>query len=134
MPTKKNRRIKSLNREINSMIRNLINSKENAFRHGQSNNEDLLGLLLHSSNQNKLMETEDKAEDKGLTVEDVIEECKQFYFAGQETTSSWLTWTMIILAMHPNWQQKAREEVLQVCGRKIPDYEAISQLKIVRVL
>ena len=58
-----------------------------------------------------------------MTVDDVIEECKLFYFAGQETTATLLTWTMILLSMHPNWQEKAREKTL--------DFEAINHLKIV---
>lgn len=69
--------------------------------------------------------------DNGLSIEEVIEESKQFYLAGQETTSSWLTWTIIVLAMHPDWQEKAREEVLQVCGKKEPNFEATTRFRIV---
>lgn len=61
----------------------------------------------------------------------MIEECKLFYFAGQETTTDLLTWSIIVLSMHPNWQDKARAEVLEICGTKTPDLEAINRLKIV---
>lgn len=63
-----------------------------------------------------------------MKIEDVIEECKLFYFAGQETTANWLTWTIIVLSMHPDWQEKARHEVLQICGKKTPDLKDISHL------
>jgi cytochrome P450 len=66
-----------------------------------------------------------------LSIEEVIEECKQFYLAGKETTSSWLTWAMIVLALHPEWQEMAGEEVLQVCGQKEPNFEVLIHLKIV---
>uniref|UniRef100_A0A2N9HMX7 Cytochrome P450 n=1 Tax=Fagus sylvatica TaxID=28930 RepID=A0A2N9HMX7_FAGSY len=114
IPTKKNRRRRELDREIKSMLRNLIERRVNATTIGESTDDDLLGLLLQSSSQNNLPENASGTKDNGLSIEEVIEESKQFYLAGQETTSSWLAWTMIVLAMHPDWQEKAREEVLQV--------------------
>jgi cytochrome P450 len=131
VPTKKNRRRRELDREIKSMLRNLIQRKVNAMRNGESRVDDLLGLLLQSDNQSSPPGNESGTKENGLSIEDVIEECKQFYLAGQETTSSWLVWTMIVLAMHPDWQEKAREEVLLVCAKKEPNFEAIGHLKIV---
>lgn len=104
------------------------------MRTGETNDEDLLGLLLHSNNENSLESTASNKNNMHMTMEEIIEECKQFYQAGHETTSSLLTWTMIVLAMHTNWQEKAREEVLGVCGRQQPNAEMISQLKIVTMI
>ncbi|GLT81143.1 hypothetical protein SLA2020_525460 [Shorea laevis] len=134
VPTKKNQRRKTLNKEITGMLRNVIQRKEHAMETGQSKDDDLLGMLLQYSHQNDSVEHANGKENRGMTIEDVIEECKQFYIAGQETTSSLLTWTIIALAMHPDWQEKAREEVLQVCQKKEPDFEAISRLKIVNMV
>jgi len=89
---------------------------------GAIESHDLLSLLL----QNK-----DEESNSCVTIDDVIEECKLFYFAGQETTTDLLTWSVIVLSMHPNWQDKARAEVLEICGTKTPDLEAINRLKIV---
>ncbi|CBI27824.3 unnamed protein product, partial [Vitis vinifera] len=120
IPTKKNQRRKYLQKRTTSMFRDLIQRKKDAIRTGQAEGDNLLGLLLLSNN--------------AITLEEVIEECKQFYLAGHETTSSWLTWTVTVLAMHPNWQEKAREEVMQICGKKEPDSEALSHLKIVSMI
>ncbi|KAE8100167.1 hypothetical protein FH972_018092 [Carpinus fangiana] len=122
----RNNRRCNIVKEINAILRDMISRKEEAMRiNGDSGNDDLLGLLLQCK------EESDTDNHNGLTIEDVIEECKLFYFAGQETTATLLTWTLIVLSMHPDWQQKARDEVLHICAKRTPDFEAINQLKIV---
>ncbi|KAK2989447.1 hypothetical protein RJ640_018765 [Escallonia rubra] len=124
LPTKKNKRRYEIDNEIKCMLRNMIQKKEVAVQNGEPFGDDLLGLLLQCKGEL----------DNEMTTEDVIEECKLFYFAGQETTANWLTWTIIVLSMHPNWQDKAREEVLQSCGKNKPDLETINHLKIVSMI
>lgn len=100
----------------------MILSKETKAKNGNLD-DDLLSLLIQCQKQS----------DNEMTIDDIMEECKLFYFAGQETTATWLTWTMIVLCMHPNWQEKAREEVIQVFGKRTPDVKALNQLKIVSI-
>ncbi|WCJ42773.1 Cytochrome P450 72A225 [Euphorbia peplus] len=133
VPTKKNLRRKTLNTEITSVLRDLVQRKQNAIRTRQSKVDDLLSLLLHSSDQENSGNSSD-SNTNSMTIEEVIEECKVFYFAGQETTASLLTWTMVVLAMHPEWQEKARQEVLQVCGNNKPDFDALTHLRIVTMI
>jgi len=118
--------MREIDREIRKTLREIIRKREKAIKDGKTNNDDLLGLLLES-NMN-----ESKGNAKlGLSTEDVIEECKLFYFAGMETTSVLLTWTLIVLSMHPEWQERAREEVLNHFGRANPDFDSLSRLKTV---
>ncbi|PAN29590.1 hypothetical protein PAHAL_5G236300 [Panicum hallii] len=129
LPTKNNRRMREIDREIQKILREIIGKREKAMKSGETNNDDLLGLLLES-NMN-----ESKGNAKlGLSTEDVIEECKLFYFAGMETTSVLLTWTLIVLSMHPEWQERAREEVLNHFGRVKPDFDSLSRLKTVTMI
>ncbi|KAJ0961259.1 hypothetical protein J5N97_000759 [Dioscorea zingiberensis] len=134
LPTPKNNRRKAIDREIKTILRSMIEKREKAIRMGgeTSCKDDLLGLLLESNM--KETEQQGRSKNKGLTTEDVIEECKLFYLAGQETTSSLLTWTMVLLSMYPNWQAKAREEVLQVFGKNKPDMDGVGRLKIVTMI
>ncbi|KAL2471927.1 Cytochrome [Abeliophyllum distichum] len=124
LPTKKNKRRYEIDNKIKAMLKDIIQRKERAMQNGETKNDDLLSLLLQCKSHTK----------NDMKIEDVIEECKLFYFAGQETTANWLTWTIIVLSMHPNWQEKAREEVRHICGKKTPDLKDINQLKIVSMV
>jgi len=120
LPTRKNKLRYNLDIQIKAILRGIIQKKEQAMKENKVKDYDLLSLLLQYRDQGN-----------SLTTDDVIEECKFFYFAGHGTTASLLTWTMIVLSMHPNWQEKARTEVLEIFGKRTLDYDTINQLKIV---
>ncbi|XP_078686339.1 cytochrome P450 4F12-like [Branchiostoma floridae x Branchiostoma belcheri] len=51
---------------------------------------------------------------RGMTDEEIREQVDTFLFAGHDTTSSTLCWTLYSLAQHPDHQQKVQEEVEEV--------------------
>ncbi|KAL6842596.1 hypothetical protein ACP4OV_027440 [Aristida adscensionis] len=131
LPTKLNRRLKENAHEVGSLLRGTITKRERAMKEGIANNDDLLGLLLEAN----VKESQESGVSKPMmTKEDIIGELKLFYFAGMETTAVLLTWTMVVLSMHPEWQDRAREEVLHVFGENQPDSEGINQLKVVTMI
>lgn len=122
VPTKKNRKRQRLNQEIQCSLRKLI--EINGTKCEDSKN--LLGLMLSASKAGS---------EYKMGIEEIIHECKTFYFAGKETTANLLTWATLLLALHQEWQVKARDEVLKVCGKhEHPNAENLSDLKIVTMV
>ena len=96
---------------------------------GEYDGADCVGVLEESNrNEIKLKASQKRA---GLSIEDIYAVCKLFYWAGQDTSSALVLWTLVLLSKHTEWQDRAREEVLQVFGDKMPDYDGINHLKIV---
>lgn len=109
---------------IKDCIVEIINKREKLkFGEVESCEGDFLGKLLEAN--------QDGDRDKWISVEDMVDECKTFYFAGHETTTSLLSWTVLLLAVHTDWQEKARKEVIELFGQNNPNSDGIAKLKIV---
>lgn len=117
-----------LEQEIRNCFINMIKNREKAAMEGKWGDfgSDFLGILLLAHHET------DKA--KRISVEDIIDECKTFYFAGHETTRTSLTWIVLLLAFHTDWQDKARREVLELFGMQNPNPEGITKLKTVSMI
>lgn len=127
LPTKTNRRMKHIWKEVKSLVLGMIGKRMKAIEAGEPSNNNLLDLLLESN----FKEIQQNGNKFGMSLEDVVEECKLFYIAGQETTSSLLVWTMILLSKHLDWQARAREEVCEAFRGGEPDFDALNRLKVV---
>ncbi|XP_055834612.1 cytochrome P450 734A1 [Solanum dulcamara] len=120
LPTKNNMMRRRLEKETRESVRALIERSSK----GRENSKSLLSLLISASE-----------EESGFGMEEVINECKTFYFAGKETTSVLLTWALLLLALHQEWQDKAREEVFRVCkGNNLPSAENLNDFKLVTMI
>ncbi|XP_039033043.1 cytokinin hydroxylase-like [Hibiscus syriacus] len=92
---KKNMEAKKLGEEIDQVLLSIMEDVE------KKKNKCLVGYLM---------------EGERLNGREVVDECKTFFFGGHETTALLLTWTLLLLAMHPHWQNQLRDEITQVFG------------------
>ncbi|KAM0041139.1 putative cytochrome P450 [Helianthus debilis subsp. tardiflorus] len=137
LPTKRNRESWRLEKEIKKCLMKVIERRrENWDKEGMENGpKDLLGLMIKASTKESENISPATAPAAAITARDIAEECKSFFFAGEQTTSNLLTWTTVLLAMHPQWQVIARDEVLKVCGpRDIPTKDDVSKLKTLTMI
>ncbi|XP_077225103.1 cytochrome P450 734A1-like [Tasmannia lanceolata] len=122
VPTKKNIKMWRLDKEIEKSFRKLI---ENCGEVSE-NTKNLLGSMTIANKEEK---------EERIGVEEIVGECKTFYFAGKETTASLLSWMILLLGLHQERQSKAREEVLHLYGRhEIPTANTLNQLKLVGMI
>ncbi|KAM0883258.1 hypothetical protein ACQ4PT_031759 [Festuca glaucescens] len=115
LPTAKNRRIWRLTQEIRSLILELARGR----RAETAEQRDFLGSIIESSG------------DQPRPDDFVVDNCKNIFFAGHETSAVTATWCLMLLAAHPEWQEQARAEVLEVCGAAAaePDFDMVSRMK-----
>ncbi|MBA0612375.1 hypothetical protein Godav_012979 [Gossypium davidsonii] len=120
-------RSEELAKGIQDCVMKIVKKREDKFKKGEADSfgNDFLGLLVNSYHSK---------DNNSLSMEDLVDECKTFYFAGQGTINSLLAWIVLLLATHGDWQEKARREVIDIFGNRNPDSEGISKLKIVSIL
>jgi len=81
--------------------------------------KDLLSLILNEKDENgNLLFSDQQARATVVT----------FVFAGFDTSASSLTWTCYLLTQHPDVQMKIQEELDNVLGNRLPEYEDLDKL------
>lgn len=81
---------------------------------------DFLDVLLTAKDE----------EGCGLTDLEIRNEVDTFMFEGHDTTANAITWTLYLLAKHPEHQEKCREEVRNILrGRDHLEYDDLANLK-----
>ena len=109
-PTKKNKQAWADSKFFKNTIATMLKEKKKKMEEGKDSSVDLLSRLLMAR------------DDQGNSLSD---ECVNanvggFLFAGFETTSMNLTWTLLKLAELPHIQEKVRQEVISLVGDDKP--------------
>lgn len=121
-PTKDNREVWRLEKEINSMILRVIKERIKA-----GEEKDLMQMILNAAR------TDDEVASLNMSPEKfMVDNCKNIYFAGHETTATTTSWALMLLAVNPEWQTRARDEVLEICkGGTLLNADMLRNMKTV---
>ncbi|KAF5809195.1 putative cytochrome P450 [Helianthus annuus] len=120
LPTKQNRTLWNLEKETREVVTKLIEKNKNT----KQNSNTLLAAMISPSKKDGILE-----------LKEIVDECKTFCVAGKQTTANLLTWAFLLLGLHQEWQNKAREEVDRVCGQNaFPRADNLADLKIVTLI
>lgn len=107
-------------------LQNLINEQIQARRSGrseQASQTDYLAMLLSAQ--------DDEAQSKStatLTNDEIRDNCMVIFAAGHDTTATALTWWIALMAQHPGYADKVRQEIETVIGDRNPAPEDFSRL------
>jgi len=117
IPSPGNRRFHEARLAIDRVVYRIINARRE--RH-----EDQADLLAH------LLRAVDDGGSGGMTSTQLRNETLTLLLSGHETTASALSWTLFLLATHPDIEQRLRSEVAAVIGdAREPSLEDISHLE-----
>lgn len=70
-------------------------------------------------------------EGSGLREDEIRDQVVTLIAAGYETTSAAMGWAAYLLATHPQWQERARTEVREVVGDRVPTPAEVKALPVV---
>ncbi|XP_048427812.1 cytochrome P450 714C2-like [Pyrus x bretschneideri] len=68
------------------------------------------------------------------TISSLLITARLFFFAGHETIASTASWSLMLLAAHPDWQARVRAEVLEICGDKPLNNETLRKMKVLKMV
>lgn len=132
--------IATLDKESADFYLNLIKDtvayreKENIYR------KDFMHLLIQLKNKGRLSDDESliatDEEKQGMTLNELAAQAFVFFLAGFETSSSVISYTLYELSLHPEIQEKVRQEVKRITekhGGEIT-YDAIMEMNYMEMV
>jgi len=115
-------RFRRARRVLDSAVTRIIDERR---RHPNAGNRDLLSLLLTAY---------DPETGEGLTDAEIRDQVMTFVLAGHETTALALTWALLLLAAHPDVEERLQREVRAVLHGRPPTAEDLPRLPYARMV
>lgn len=92
------------------MLLKLVRDRQVKRQSGAATENDLLQMLLDIASAN----TTDIPTRRREAF--ILDNCRTIYFASSAATSLTASWTLVLLSQHPEWQDRIRAEIVEVCG------------------
>ncbi len=119
LPRLHSKRTRQTAREIRDLIARLTSERAVAIAQGEAP-DDLA---------TKIMTTPDPETGACFDTEEMIDQVAIFFLAGHETSASALAWTLYLMALYPEWQEKVAQEAEAL---DVPSFAVMSKLKLSR--
>ncbi|HEY8157904.1 MAG TPA: cytochrome P450 [Methylobacter sp.] len=120
IPTQANREFKAASAVVDDVIYGIIEQR----RTQTAVHNDLLDMLLNASDDSGSFMSDKQIRDEVTTI----------FSAGHETTANLLSWTLYLLARHPDVLAKLRQELDTLLQGKVPTAEDLQQLVYTRAV
>ena len=82
----------------------------------------------------KIMTTADPVTGERFDTPEMVDQVAIFFLAGHETSASALAWSLYLIALFPDWQDRLAAEADAVIGPDIPYFSIINRLKQARAV
>lgn len=130
LPTENDKKVRSLKKEVDALLLKLVRDRQAESQLCGTSEKDLLQMILESASSSTEMPSH-------KTDQFILDNCRTIYFAGSETTALAASWTLMLLALQPEWQDRVRAEIFEVCGDDdqlhhcLQDMDTLRKLKMV---
>lgn len=118
LPTPNNLKMKQIRKTLDNTIRQMIETRRSE-EGDMADKGDLMSLLLEARYE----------DGSSMSSQQVMDELLTLFVAGHETTSNALTWTLYLLATHPEIQTRLQQELDLALAGDTPAFEDLEALK-----
>lgn len=125
LPTPGNRRFARALTDLHALVGQIVTDARRAHA-GRESEEggDLLAVLLRAKDENGATLSDQEIHDNVVSL----------IVAAAENVAASLAWTFLLLAEHPAWEQRIREEAESVAPDRPVDFEDLAKLPLTRNL
>lgn len=126
------KRIKAA-KEIRSAIEEIVTPRYNQAQAARQGCPQSQALLAEQQDiLSSLLQAIDADSQAPFSFNEVVDQISMLFLAGHETTASSLTWSLYLLALYPEIQQQAREEVQSILAEQEMGVQALRKMVLVR--